>query len=91
MLGNGKTIIAGQDRGFVKIVADAKTRQVLGAQLMCDRASDMISQFTQAIAAGLTVDQLQHVIYPHPSFSEGMNEAVWDVDQMAIHVMPRKK
>ncbi len=91
MLGNGKTIIAGQDRGFVKIVADAKTRQVLGAQLMCDRASDMISQFTQAIAAGLTVDQLQHVIYPHPSFSEGMHEAVWDVDQMAIHVMPRKK
>ena len=52
------------------------SRRILGAQMMCARATDMISQFTQAIANGLTLEDMERVVYPHPTFSEGIGEAV---------------
>jgi dihydrolipoamide dehydrogenase len=76
MSANGKSVLSCQERGFIKITADAETDQILGAQMMCARATDMISTFTQAIANGLTVSQMAAVIYPHPTFSEGIGEAV---------------
>lgn len=76
MSANGKSLLSGQERGFIKVVADTGTHRVLGAQLMCARATDMISQFSQAIVNGLTLEQMGAVIYPHPTFSEGIGEAV---------------
>ena len=76
MSANGKSILSGQERGFVKITADASSGKILGAQMMCARATDMISIFAQAISGGLTADQMKNVIYPHPTFSEGISEAV---------------
>ena len=90
-LGNGKTIIENQDRGFVKVIVDADSNYIIGAQLMCDRASDMISIFTQAIDLKLRVDEMQQVIYPHPSFSEAIHEALCDVSKQAIHIIPNIK
>ncbi len=76
MSANGKTVLSDQDRGFIKVVAEKESGKILGAQMMCARATDMISQFTAAIANGLTVGQLAKVIYPHPTFSEGIGEAL---------------
>ena len=72
---NGKSLLTGQERGFIKLVAARDTGQILGAQLMCARATDMISEIGLAIAGGLTKDKIRSVIHPHPSFSEGIWEA----------------
>lgn len=78
MSANGKTVLTGQDRGFIKVVADADTRRILGAQLMCARATDMIGEFGTAIVNGLTLEQMASVVRPHPTFNEAVGEAVRD-------------
>ena len=79
MFSNGKTVIADGERGFIKVVADADTGVILGAQLMCQRATDMISQLTAAVVNGLTAAQLLRVMRPHPTFEEGVGEALEDL------------
>ena len=76
MSANGKSILSQQERGFIKVVADSGSHRILGAQMMCARATDMISQFAVAIANGLTLEDMAKVIFPHPTFSEGILEAV---------------
>jgi dihydrolipoamide dehydrogenase len=76
MSANGKTLLSGQERGFIKVVADAESHKILGAQMMCARATDMISQFAAAIVNGLTIEQMASVIYPHPTFAEGIGEVL---------------
>lgn len=73
---NGKSILSGQERGFIKVVAAADTHRILGAQMMCARATDMISQFSAAIVNDLTLEEMARVIFPHPTFSEAIGEAV---------------
>ena len=73
---NGKSILSGQERGFIKVVAAADTHRILSAQMMCARATDMISQFSAAIVNGLTLEDLARVVFPHPTFSEAMGEVV---------------
>ena len=75
MGGNGKSILSLQERGFIKVIADAGSHKILGAQMMCARATDMISQFSQAIVSGLTLEDMAKTIYPHPTFSEGIGSA----------------
>ena len=91
MHGNGKTIIAGGERGFIKVVSDAESGKVLGAQLMCERATDMLSEITTAIVGGMTVAQMQNVMRPHPTFNEGVTEAFEDVTGQSIHSAPPRK
>lgn len=76
MSANGKSLLSGQERGFIKVVADSETHRILGAQMMCARATDMISEFGTAIVNGLTLEQMGSVIRPHPTFAEGITEAV---------------
>lgn len=76
MSANGKSVLSAQERGFIKVVADEESHRILGAQMMCARASDMISQFTAAVVNGLTLEQMASVIYPHPTFSEGIGACV---------------
>lgn len=73
---NGRTLISMEERSFIKLVADAESHRLLGAQMMCARATDMIAQFAQAIANGLTLEDMAKVIYPHPTYSEGIGELV---------------
>lgn len=76
MFSNARTLIEDPGRCFMKIVADKESHQILGAQLMCQHASDMISQISQAMVNHLTVEQLLRVMRPHPSFEEAMTEAL---------------
>ena len=79
MSANGKTVIADGQRGFMKIVADAETGVILGGQLMCQRATDMITQVTAAVVNGMTARQLLSAMRPHPTFEEAMGEALEDL------------
>ena len=79
MFGNAKTVIADHGRCFMKFVAHAETRELLGAQLMCEHASDMIGGVAQAVANHLTAEQFCRAMRPHPSFEEAMTAALEDL------------
>ena len=76
MFGNARTVIEDPGRCFMKLVAERDTGRLIGAQLMCQHASDIISQLSAALVNGLTVGQLLSVMRPHPSFEEAMTEAL---------------
>lgn len=76
MFSNARTLIACAPRSFVKVTVSREDHRVLGAQLMCERASDMIGEFTAAIVNGLTVEQMLKAVRAHPSFEEGIQEAL---------------
>lgn len=91
MTSNGRSLIDEQERGFIKVLAHQETDVILGAQLMCSRATDIVAELATAIVNGLTCAQLAGVIRPHPTFCEGVTEAVEDVHAMAIHLAPKKR
>ena len=79
MFGNARTLIADPGRCFMKVVANAETREIIGAQLMCEHSSDMISEISEAMANHLTVESLLKIMRPHPSFEEALGEALDDL------------
>ncbi len=91
MTANCRTMIAGGERGFVKLVLDEATDVLLGAQIVCERATDMVNEMTVAIANGLTREQLLKAIRPHPTFAESVTEALDSVEGMAIHMAPVRR
>lgn len=90
MLGNSKTLLSMGERGFIKLICEADTGRILGAQLLCDRATDMIGELALAISNKLTYKELGAIIRPHPTYEEAITEAANDIDNMAIHLMPRR-
>ena len=74
-LANAKSVIDQQDRGFVKLIFEEETDRIIGAHLMCGRATDLISELTLAIATKTTRLQLASSIRPHPTYSEIITEA----------------
>lgn len=72
---NGKCLIENSESGYIKTVTDADTGKLLGAQLVCPRATDMVSEFALAISKGLKTAEIASVIHPHPTFSEMIPEA----------------
>ena len=71
---NGKSVLSLQERGFMKVVYLEESHVIIGAQLLCARATDMISEFSMAIANRLTMEEMASVIRPHPSFSEMISQ-----------------
>jgi dihydrolipoamide dehydrogenase len=90
MLGNSKTVLSMDERGYIKLVSDEITGKIIGAQIICARATDMISEIATAIAHGLTAKDLASVIRPHPTYAEGITETAEDIFGMAIHLAPGK-
>lgn len=72
---NARTLIATKERGFIKIIADVNTKTIIGAQLMCERASDIVAELALAINSRLTVDELLYSVRPHPSYCEAVTDA----------------
>jgi dihydrolipoamide dehydrogenase len=90
MSGNGKSILTNEDRGFIKLVFDASNDVLIGAHLMCARATDIIGEAAYAVANGQKASQLASVIRPHPTYMEGMTEAVESLFGTAVHVIRGK-
>lgn len=91
MSANGKSLITGEERGFIKVVAEAETGVIVGAQMMCARATDMIGEMVTAVANHMTATQLLKGMRAHPTYNEGLAEALEDLDGQAVHIMPKKK
>jgi dihydrolipoamide dehydrogenase len=83
--GNGKAVTLGETDGLVKTVFDAATDQLLGAHMIGPQVSEMIALFSFAISVGATRAQLAHTVFPHPTLSEAMHEAVLAAGGQAIH------
>lgn len=73
---NGQSIISKEEKGFIKILFAAESDVLLGAQMMCPRATDMIGELATALANGLTSVQLMYAMRAHPTFNEAISGAV---------------
>lgn len=76
MNGNGKSIITREQNGFIHLIFEEYSGTLVGAQIVCPRATDMISEMATAIANGLTAEQLMFAMRAHPTYSEGITAAI---------------
>ena len=72
--------------GFVKILSDAKTDEVLGVQIIGANASDLIAEAALAMEFKAAAEDIARVCHPHPSLSEVMREAALATDQRALNM-----
>jgi dihydrolipoamide dehydrogenase len=85
-IGNGKAIAMGEPEGMVKTVFDAKTGELLGAHMVGAEVTEMIQGFAIARTLESTEAELVETIFPHPTVSETMHEAVLDAWGKVIHI-----
>ncbi len=83
----GRALSVNDTDGFVKVIGDAKTGEVLGVHIVGGGASDLISEAALAIEMGAVVEDLRLTIHPHPTLSEAVMEAASVVMGDAIHVI----
>lgn len=76
MKGNSRKILSRESGAFIKILFERESDVLLGAQIMCPRATDMIGELTTALANGLTSRQLMYAMRVYPTFSEAISSAV---------------
>ena len=86
-VGNGKAIALGEDQGLVKVIFDKKTGQLLGAHMVGAEVTELIQGYVVAMNLETTEEELMHTIFPHPTLSEMMKEAVLDAYGHAITVI----
>jgi dihydrolipoamide dehydrogenase len=84
-VGNGKAIALGEDQGLVKTIFDRKTGQLLGAHMVGAEVTELIQGFVIAMNLETTEEELIHAVFPHPTLSETMHEAVLDAYGRVIH------
>ncbi|WP_043340751.1 dihydrolipoyl dehydrogenase [Belnapia moabensis] len=85
-IGNGKAIAMGEPEGLIKTIFDAKTGELLGAHMVGPEVTEMIQGYTIAKTMETTEEELMHSIFPHPTISEAMHEAVLDAYGRVIHM-----
>ena len=85
-LGNGKAIALGDTEGLIKTVFDAKTGELLGAHMIGAEVTELIQGYTVAKTLETTEAELMHTVFPHPTLSEMMHEAVLDAYGRAVHM-----
>ena len=84
-IGNGKAIALGEPEGMVKTVFDAKTGELLGAHMVGAEVTELIQGYVIGRTLETTEEDLMHTVFPHPTLSEMMHEAVLDAYGRAIH------
>jgi dihydrolipoamide dehydrogenase len=84
-IGNGKAIAMGEPEGMVKVIFDAGTGALLGAHMIGAEVTEMIQGYAIARTLETTEVELMHTVFPHPTVSETMHEAVLDAYGRVIH------
>ncbi len=85
-IGNGKAIALGEAEGFIKTIFDAETGELLGAHMIGAEVTELIQGYVIAMNAEATEQTLQTTIFPHPTLSEMMHEAVLAADGKTLHI-----
>jgi dihydrolipoamide dehydrogenase len=84
--GNGKAIALGEDQGLVKVIFDKKTGQLLGAHMVGAEVTELIQGYVIAMNLETTEEELMHTVFPHPTLSEMMKEAVLDAYGRVLNI-----
>jgi dihydrolipoamide dehydrogenase len=85
-VGNGKAIALGEDQGMVKVIFDKKTGQLLGAHMVGAEFTELIQGYVIAMNLETTEEELMHTVFPHPTLSEMMKEAVLDAYGRVLNI-----
>ena len=83
---NGKAVALGETEGFVKVIADKKTGEILGVHIIGPEATEIIHEFAVGRTLEATVDEIMHTIHAHPTLSEAALEATLAALGHAIHI-----
>ncbi len=83
---SGKAVAVGETEGFVKIVAEARHGEILGAHIIGSEATELIAELGLARASELTVHDLHHAVHAHPTLAEAAMEAAAACEGRAIHI-----
>jgi len=85
-VGNGKAIALGEDQGLVKVIFDRKTGALLGAHMVGAEVTELIQGYVVAMNLETTEEELMHTVFPHPTLSEMMKEAVLDAYGRVLNI-----
>ena len=87
----GRALASGETEGLVKIISDAESDQILGAHVVGPSAADLVQQIVIAMEMAASTEDLQLMVFGHPTMSEAVHEAALAVDSMAIHMVNRPR
>jgi len=88
---NGRAKAMGQQAGFVKIIADAKTDEILGVHMIGPYVSELVQEMVVAMEYKASSEDIARIIHGHPSLGETVHEAALAVDGRPIHFPPKRK
>jgi dihydrolipoamide dehydrogenase len=88
---NGRALANDQTLGFVKILSDARTDKLLGAQILGSGASELIPEVVSVMEFGGSAEDLGRTIHAHPTMSEAVKEAALAVDNLAFSIPPSSR
>ncbi len=83
---NSKAMVEGNTEGFVRIFADEKFGEVLGAHIVSSKATDLISEIALGMGLEMTLDDIIHTVHPHPTVSETVLEAGFKAMGKPLHI-----
>ena len=87
---SGRALSLMETDGFVKVVADAETDEVLGVHMVGPEVTELIAEATLAIEMGATAEDLARTIHAHPTLPEALMEAAEAVHGMAVHIFQKR-
>ena len=87
---SGRAMSLMETDGFVKVIADAKTDEVLGVHMVGPEVTELIAEAALAIEMGATAEDVARTIHAHPTLPEAMMEAAEAVHGMAVHIYQKK-
>jgi dihydrolipoamide dehydrogenase len=82
---SGKALIRGEYEGFVKVIADATTDELLGVHMIGAGVTDLISEASAAMLLEASAWEVGSAVHPHPTLSEALGEAALAVDGKSIN------
>jgi dihydrolipoamide dehydrogenase len=82
----GKAVASGDSEGFVKVLSDAQTGEILGVHILGSEATELIAEYGLAMNLEATVEEIHHTIHAHPTLSEALGEAAAATTNEAIHI-----
>jgi dihydrolipoamide dehydrogenase len=85
-VGNGKAIALGEDQGLVKVIFDKRNGSLLGAHMVGAEVTELIQGYVVAMNLETTEEELMHTVFPHPTLSEMMKEAVLDAYGRVLNI-----
>jgi dihydrolipoamide dehydrogenase len=83
---SGKAVAAGDSEGFVKVISDAKSGEIIGVHILGNEAPELIAEYVLAMNSELSIDEVHRSIHAHPTLSEALMEAAAATTGEAIHI-----